>query len=775
MPEKTASEHPPIADLKHGVGLNSCDRLGNRVKGAGLLQQIDLHKPLELITQTLRDYLGGLHEYKTLGLSVFTAIFCTVILYAFLGTPIYRSVATIMLQDKGGRDIDPKGKIANDVAFQRYIDTEVGTLRLMTVSEHVVNKMDLSNKSEFREGKKSWLRSMFTGFSSLFSSADPGSAELDRIKGVIQSAKEVAQRLTVRQVGKGQLLEVSMDASTPEMAQSLLQTYLDCYLETKVNVDRKTSIDDLRWLEDEIRHVQRGLVESEAALVRFIADHGIVPSDDGGLSEVVDVIKRQKEGVLKVHDLKAKLQGLQKGASPAGYNIGGTEVTEDEAIKKIKENLAAMENEHNKLVGVYSESHPRAAVIKKRIRMMEERLADLQNQSVASALEATQKASEVMTTSVQSTKEEVVRIGNLGAQYAILKKDVDTNKELHNILLKDYKETLVKSRMGQAAITITDPPSMPLTPVWPRKGLLSVMGCILGIFGGVFAVLARHFWDSARDTTAALEKEFNLTKLGIVPDAAKLSEFYPNTPHELVSYDQPTSPVGDSVRNIQASIRLATLGRKDISSVLVSSAAPGEGKTFISVSLATAFTCNNSFSNPSNNRKVLLVDCDMRRPSVHNLFSEQMNIFGLTTLLTSDGVLAESVICKLDSVPGLYYLPAGSDASDPAALLMSDRFAEIINELKNTFDLIIFDSPPVLGFPDSRIIAGHSDGVVMVVQEGYMGRTDIRNALSAIEAVPGGSILGFVVNKARPSRTHLAYGSYYYTKKDRNGNKRKCN
>lgn len=763
MENELSTGQPMPAKPERAVISYSRERSEDFTRGADSSRVVDSGTLPVFGDKTLRDYLDILKSHQTLALVVFFAVFSAVALYAFLVTPVYRSYATIMVQDRSSRDVDPKAMSANELAFDRYMDTEVGTLRSRAVAGQVVTRMNLAESSEFRSWTHELLRQIITDLKSLVSRADPDDPRVEAIRREDATVRELEKRLSVRQVGKGQLLEVGMSSSSPQMAQAMLKTYLDIYIETKLNIERKGALDALRWLKDEIEHAQIGIIESEAALIKFIAEHGIVPSDDGGLAEVVDMIKKKREGLIKAHELKAKLQGIEKGGASTRYNTA-TEVTEDEVLKRLKDNLASLESEYNQLIGTYSKEHPKVLLLKRRIRMLEERIVAIQNQSVASALEAAQKEAEVLSTGVKSAKDEVVRIGSLGAQYAILKKDVDINKQLHQILLKDYKETLVKSRTGRVAAAVADSPNLPLTPVWPRKGLLLVVGSILGVFGAGLAVFTSHVWESTRDATTQLEHEFKVAKLGMVPDVTKLSKFHPVTDsgYEFLSYDLPISPLADSIRNIHASILFATVGREDIKSVLVSSAAAGEGKTFISVSLATALTCNNSRLSSCTSKRVLVVDCDMRRPNIHNVFRTMVNSTGLTTLLTSHDLRAESAVRKHDSIPGLFYMTAGPAVPDPAALLMSDRFGEIAEELQRTFDFIVFDSPPVLGFPDSRILGRHSDGVVLVVEEGRLNPGDLRTAISALASAPGGPILGLILNKTRPDRTHLMYGAYYY-------------
>ena len=316
-----------------------------------------------------------------------------------------------MVQNKESLEVDPKtNKNPNEDAFKRYMDTEVGILRSRTVVEQVITRMNLTESSEFR----SWKAKITTYLASRFVSGHPETAELERTKKEDAIVKAMDRRMRVRQVGKGQLIEVDMDASSPEMAQSMLKTYLDVYLDTKVNIEHKGDNASLGWLKEEIKHVQQGILDSESALVRFIAEHGIVPSDDGGLADVVDIIKKQQEGVIKAQELKAKLQGIQKGSGSARYNTA-TELGDDEVLKKLKENLANLEAEYNQIIGTYSEDHPRAVLLRRRIRTLGEKLAATQNQALESALQAAKKQAEILTKGVATAKEEVVRIGGLGA------------------------------------------------------------------------------------------------------------------------------------------------------------------------------------------------------------------------------------------------------------------------------------------------------------------------------------------------------------------------
>lgn len=713
---------------------------------------------------SLRDYFEVLKRNWMLAAAVLVGIFTVVAGYAFLVKPTYRSIAVLVIGDNTGIIRELKGGKAIMVNTQTTLETEMGSLRSMSLADAVVKKMNLAESEEFLSFVGRWRFRIKRLAYALMGKEIPKDTEEKRARKEWHAATTLENRLTMKQRESSRLLELRMDAGSPELAQSMLKTYLALYSSAKMERERRLHLDSLRWLKDELQKVQKSTLQSEAALVKFIADHGIVPSEDGGLTEVVDTIKKKREGVTKARELQAKLEGLKDNEGNTMFNTG-PEVADDEILRKLKDHLATLESDHAQAAAAYSPNSLKTLLLARKIRDVERRIAVLQNQSVTQALKVAQREAEILTQSVDNAKEEALRIGALGAEYAMLKKEVDTNKELHKILLKEYKETLVQSRSDHAALSMIDQPSLPMDPVWPKRGLLLFVGLLLGASGSLIVVFTKHFVEGSRQTTTSLEQEFNVAKLGMVPDANRLKKFHgiPNSRYEFLSYEQPVSPLADSLRNIHASILFATLGNEEIRSVVVSSAAKGEGKTFISVSLATALTCNNSVLSSCSPRRILVVDCDMRRPSIHHVFRMVINSGGLSTLLTTDRADVMGVIHKHDSIPGLFYMTAGPQVPDPAALLMSDRFRDVAEELQKEFDFVIFDSPPILGFPDIRILSRCSDGVILVVEEGRLDQADLRTAFSTVASAPGSRILGLVLNKARLKNANSMYGDYYYS------------
>jgi polysaccharide biosynthesis transport protein len=733
--------------------------LGN----TGALLMIQKNELATLLTNAekgLRDYLEILWRKKLLVMAIFALVFAVVAGYTFTTKPIYNSVATLRINDNLTQDPELKGKESTDIMFQRYIETEVGTLRSRSLAEQLVERLDLTYSPDFFPPDSlpvKWIRSVYD---SLFHSKtdENMSEEAKRTQKEDKAIRTIARRLSVRQLTKTNLMEVGIESYSPEMSKEMLTNYLDIYFSTKLDRKRKESLDLLAWLKEEISKVQTDLMESELALVKFVSKHGIVLSEDGGLAEVSELVKKKKEGLNKSQEMQAKLQAMKDGKQISGI-AARPEISDDEMLKKLKTDLASLETEDALVSGVYAPNYPKSVVLKQRIEAVKKKINTIQQQAFNSAVDSAQKEEEILKSAVQGAQDEAVRIGNLGAQFAILKKDLDTSRTLYDLLLKEFKETHVKTRAFHTPVQVIDAPSLPVEPVRPKKLLLLVAGSILGICLGIGVAMATELKEPSSHIAKSMEQEFQLVNLGTVPDIKKLRKIHnlnSTVEHEFLAYEQPNSPLADSIRNIHSSI-LFSVENGPIKSMVVSSATAGEGKTFIAVSLSTMLTCNNS-------KKVLLVDADLRKPSIREVFKPNYSDMGLTSVLTSKNTKIDDIIFG-SRVPGLFYITAGPQVRDHLSLFLSDKFSEVVAELYRRFDFVIFDAPPILAFPEARILCRNTDGVLLVVRLGYVNRTECHSAAETLCKVEGGRVLGTILNRVPPNRAPSRYGGYYYSEK----------
>jgi polysaccharide biosynthesis transport protein len=258
---------------------------------------------------------------------------------------------------------------------------------------------------------------------------------------------------------------------------------------------------------------------------------------------------------------------------------------------------------------------------------------------------------------------------------------------------------------------------------------------------------------SANDIESALP----CRTLGTVPDITlkanrRSSRLAPTgTAAEFLAHGDPDSPIYEAMRNVHSSIFLSAFGRQT-RCMSVSSSLPGEGKTLIGVSLATVLSLDKS-------KNVLVVDADLRRPRIHKVFGLRETGPGLTTLVKEQKKDWSGIIHSA-KVERLFYLTSGPIPEDPVSVLRSEGMRDLVASLKQAFDYVIIDSPPVLGFPDALLLGYIADGTVLVVEESVARSEEIKEAYRALSVDGRARVLGVILNKTRPQPRW--YGGYYY-------------
>ena len=297
---------------------------------------------------------------------------------------------------------------------------------------------------------------------------------------------------------------------------------------------------------------------------------------------------------------------------------------------------------------------------------------------------------------------------------AVLKKEAETNERLYNLLLQKAKELALNRQIVTSRISVVDPPSLPGIPISPKESRIMWMAAILGLLGGIGCAFAMEQIDDTIRSSEEIDRKLGLCTLGEVPNIHRLKGGLaiakPKAGYEFITHDSPRSPVADIIRSLSVTMFLAAPAPFPKKIVMCSSL-PGEGKTFLTVAMATAIAAEGN--------RVLVVDADMRRQGLTRIFDKKSKVPGLSSILTENGLRLESLI-KRSQVPGLYYLPAGPTPPNPPGLLKSSRMARLVRCLDKAFDIVIFDTPPVVGLPDGQIVLTLADAAILVARASYV-------------------------------------------------------
>jgi capsular exopolysaccharide synthesis family protein len=362
------------------------------------------------------------------------------------------------------------------------------------------------------------------------------------------------------------------------------------------------------------------------------------------------------------------------------------------------------------------------------------------------------------------------------AHYNILKREVDTNRQLYDSMLQNVQQAGMTSALGASNIRVVDSAVPPSRPYKPSVALNSALGLLAGAFFGIAFVVVQERADRSIQGPGDTALYLDVPELGAIPSAkaeqSRLFAYYQNgkalgnkksengkpSPVELVTSYKKPSLIADSFRATLTSILYSGENGDRPRVIVITSANPGEGKTTVASNLALALA---EISQSVLTQSVLLIDGDMRRPRLHEIFGVP-NRWGLTDLL--DGKTppngCEGMVFKT-GFRNLSLLPSGSTAINTAALLHSPRALELLNRMRGEFHTVIIDTPPVLHMPDARVLGRFSDGVVLVVRSAQTMR-DAAVAANQRLAADGTRVIGTILNQWDPRQTNHYSGGYAY-------------
>ncbi len=449
------------------------------------------------------------------------------------------------------------------------------------------------------------------------------------------------------------------------------------------------------------------------------------------------------------------------------------QVLDDSSLREYESKLVDLKRQRAELSPSFTPDHPRMQKLEAQITELETALEAARQKVVTrlrndyAAAESHEKllndefAKQLDTVSSQAANE---------VHYNILKREVDTNRQLYESMLSKVKESSIASAMRASNFRIVDLAKPAGAPYKPNLMNNAMLGSMAGIFLGVVLVLLKEQADRSIQQPGDSSLYLGISELGVIPSdrptmlrrgqrpSALIPSVSGNTsnagnPVELVTWQRQGSLIAESFRAVLTSIMFSEQRPRV---VVISSANPSEGKTTVSTNLSIALS--------EISQRVLLIDADMRRPRLHRLF-DLKNDKGLSELLLSKHALKTSEVVgavRESWIPGLHILTSGPWAANASTLLYSARLPEIIEITRQSFDTVIIDSPPMLHIADARLLAKHSDSVLLVLRAGKTTRTAGSMAIQKFVA-DGSTILGTILTDWNPDQNGYGYDYKYYS------------
>jgi len=430
-------------------------------------------------------------------------------------------------------------------------------------------------------------------------------------------------------------------------------------------------------------------------------------------------------------------------------------VLDNSTVQELKKNLAKLQGDYQEKLQIYKPGYPIMTQLESQINELQGQISQETSSitgTITDSLKADYQAAKQRETQLRADltkqKDDLLNLRDKSIGYNTLQREVETNRNLYEGLLQRIKEVGVAAGVGTNNISVVDPAIIPYAKHKPNTTLNLALGMVLGLFLGTVVAFLLEFLDDRVKTPQDLERLLKLPMLGLIPNAKIKDE------RELatLTQTQPQSAVAEAFRSLRTNLLFAT--HEGAPKVLhITSALPAEGKSSTAINLAIIFA--------QSGKKVLLVDADLRKPALHKRLKLD-NSQGLSNYLTSQADL--HTLIQTSSITGIYVLTSGPLPPNPAELLSSERLLELAQRVPIEFDMIILDSPPVMGLADALVLSNRATATVLVAAANQSKKRPLHDAHERLLRARA-NLIGVVFTKVKSGKSygyHYDY-EYYYT------------
>ena len=706
---------------------------------------------------SLWDYWPIVLRHKWTILSAMLVALVLGAVVSFSATPIYEALGRVVINREGAdtaglKNSDAGGSDSYD-DYMVAMDTQTHVLQSDAIAKLVIRRLNLDSDPSFA-GK---------GAVPVNNAADATPAE-NRYIEPHREAGLVARfhgSMQISSIPRTRLLEIRFSSPDPVLAAKAVNTLIDTYIEQNYKTRLDATMRTSDWLTQQLSELQMRVEESQEKLVRYQKAHGILGIDEKAniITSKLDELNKELTAAEGDRMQKESVYRLAKSGDPDLLS----NLDQSSALIKLR---GQEEDLHRQLAQAsvhFQPTYPKVEELNQQLAAVQ---ADIQTETarVAAKYEKDYLAAlgreKLLRASLENQKTEENQLNESAIEYSLLKRDVDSNRQLYEGLLQKLKEAGVMTGLRSSNVRIVDPASAPTVPSSPNIPRNLLMSLLVGLAGGLSLAFVMESRDTSVHSLEQVRMITSLPSLAVIPLSTRpnkslpAAKRLPRSAAAMASAIRPKSEIAEAYRALRTSILLSRTG-KSAKILMVTSALPQEGKTTTSVNLAIVLAQHGS--------RVLLIEGDMRRSGISKILHLQSDI-GLSTLLGNNSV-AETAILSVADVPNLSVLPAGPVALHPSEMLASARMRDLVRGLEPQFDHIIIDTPPVLSVTDAALLSALADSTLIVVRAGTTSRAALRRVHDVLSHVDA-RIMGVILNAADLNEPDMyyygsRYGSYY--------------
>lgn len=706
----------------------------------------------------LLDYVRMVYKRRWLAGAVFLLVVGTVAVYTFTATPMFEARTRLLIESDDRNVVSFEQVVDENAARPDYYQTQFNILQSRALARKTMDDLGLwggtalVGEADKDTGFSLWssITGMFDSPSEVSGSDSAAAPAADETAAQSRAIDAFLSGLDVAPIRNSRLVDVRYRSPDPQLAaraaNALAKNYIEQNLEYKFLASQEAS----DWLNDRLAEQRKQVEDAELALQQYREQNDAISLED------TENIVVQKLADLNAAVTRAKTQRIEKEAlynqlrlsqsNPAALDTFPA-ILSNTFIQQQKAEIARLQREQAQLSEKLGDKHPEMQRVVAALDVSQSRLnGEIAKvvQAVRSEYQAALAQENSLSAALNQQKNEALAMNRKAIDYTVLRRDVDSSRQIYDSLMQRAKETGVAGELRTSNIRIVDPAEVPRGPVSPRVRLNLMFALAAGFIFACGLVFFIEYLDSRIKTPDEIKTHLGLPHLGMLP---KLDEKSTNGAYPLISNGVPAN-FSEAFRALRTNVLFST-AQEGSKSLVITSTGPGEGKSMVAANMALGLA--------QAGQRVLLIDADMRKPKVHDALGIPQEP-GLSNLLVGRSKASETV--RKTSVPGLWVLPAGRTPPNPAELVGSARFRDFIVSLRDHFDWVLIDSPPVMAVTDASLVAHSATGVLFVVGAEMTSRHAARRALDQLEQV-NARFVGAVLNRVDLDGNPYYYSQYY--------------
>ena len=695
------------------------------------------------------EYWRTLRKYKWAILAFALAVTLVAGVIAFVMTPVYEAKTTLLIETNKQKVVTIEDVYGGVGASREYFQTQVEIIKSREVALKTINKLKLYDNPGYdpRLPKK--------GLSALIEQAGFSTQEAPREWTEAALSEAVLVRfmsnLSIEPIRLSQLVVVRFTSDDPALAaqvtNTLAKTYIENDLDARYQMTRTASV----WLQEQLTGLKEKLTQSETVLQGYREKQGMVSVKEAAQSGAGQQMEQLQTRLIEARTRRAEVEAtykIVKEASSAGdlasqpavlvsAQVADAKRQATEAARKLADVTQRYGKEHPRYMQADSDSKSAAENLQRQVELV---VGGINNEYARA-----RSTEQMLEGALGNARGKVVNINRKEFELGVYEREVDSNRQMYDMFMKRAKETNVAGDLQTTVARVVDTAAVPTQPIKPKKQLIVAVALFMGLLVGVMLALLMEVLNNTLKTTEDVEKRLKQPLLTVLP--MLIQKHMERGVSSRLVLDAPNSLYSEAIRTARTGVLLSSV---DLPSrtLVVTSSVPGEGKTTFSSNLAIAH---------AHTKRTLLVDADMRRPSVAKSYGLDPLAAGLSELVAGTASMKDC----LHRIPGsnLVVMTSGAIPPNPLELLHSERFARTLKELSQNFEIVIIDSPPVELVSDAMVIAALVSGVIFVTKALSTPYPLARKSLQRLRRADA-HMVGVVLNALDFKKAEQYYGEY---------------